>query len=65
MILSNIKIKSPLKLCNACNKDFAKVLFALYMDFTLGLFFIDYIATIYESSGSLRIMVPIIANNLF
>lgn len=65
MILTNIKIKSPLELCNVCNKDFAKVLFALYMDFTLGLFFIDYIATIYESSGSLLIMVPIIANNLF
>ena len=59
-ILTNIKIKSPLELCNACNKDFAKVLFALYMDFTLGLFFIDYIATIYESSGNMIAILCII-----
>lgn len=60
MILTNIKIKSPLELCNACNKDFAKVLFALYMDFTLGLLFIDYIATIYESSGNMIAILCII-----
>jgi hypothetical protein len=35
-ILANIKIKSPSKECNGKSKDFAKVLFALYTDFTNG-----------------------------